>query len=89
MIVLLNTCFFSASASTGQVAGETEVLAQIKLKMRDVAGTSVVVTRRLQSSQKRKKLEMKTLEGIIQRLNQETNEVCMHLSMHVYMWRYI
>lgn len=58
-----------------QIAGETEVLAQIRLKMHNVAGQVVVVTRRLQSSQKKKKLEMKTLEGLIQREDPSTGSV--------------
>jgi hypothetical protein len=60
------------------VAGETEVLAQVKLKMHTVAGQPVVVTRRIQASQKKKKIEMKTLEGMIQRIDPATGQVwCM------------
>ena len=67
--------YFSLFISSFQIAGETEVLAQIRLKMHNVAGQVVVVTRRLQSSQKKKKLEMKTLEGLIQREDPSTGAV--------------
>ena len=41
--------------------------ATIKLKMRDVAGATVVVTRKMNSTQSKKKLQMKTLESLIEK----------------------
>ncbi len=65
-----------------QVAKEMEVQAQIKLKLHNVAGQIAVVTRRLQSSQKKKKLEMKTLEGLIQREDPVTKAVSSIVVLH-------
>ena len=57
-----------------KLSRETEVKAQIKLKFRNVKSTSMVVTRSLQSTQKRNKLEQKTLEGVLMTIDQVTGE---------------
>ncbi|EDO44237.1 predicted protein [Nematostella vectensis] len=49
------------------VAGEQEVKGQIKLKFKDVTGNYVVVTRTLVAQQKGKKLETRTMDGVIMR----------------------
>uniref|UniRef100_A0A8C1PLT3 RAD50 homolog, double strand break repair protein n=1 Tax=Cyprinus carpio TaxID=7962 RepID=A0A8C1PLT3_CYPCA len=48
-------------------AHETDVRAQIRLQFRDVNGDPVAVQRSMQSTQKGKKTEFKTLEGVITR----------------------
>ncbi|XP_012889232.1 PREDICTED: DNA repair protein RAD50-like [Dipodomys ordii] len=50
-----------------KVAQETDVRAQIRLQFRDVNGELVAVQRSMLCSQKSKKTEFKTLEGIITR----------------------
>ncbi|KAM7333403.1 DNA repair protein RAD50 isoform X1 [Alexandromys fortis] len=50
-----------------KVAQETDVRAQIRLQFRDVNGEVVAVQRSMLCSQKSKKTEFKTLEGIISR----------------------
>src|ERR1700722_6888625 len=57
-----------------KLSRETEVKAQIKLKFRNVKSASMVVTRSLQSTQKRNKLEQKTLEGVLMTIDQATGE---------------
>ncbi|KAL4659760.1 DNA repair protein RAD50 [Arapaima gigas] len=49
-------------------AHETDVRAQIRLQFRDVNGELVAVQRSMQSTQKGKKTEFKTLEGVITRI---------------------
>uniref|UniRef100_A0A673HPB9 DNA repair protein RAD50-like n=1 Tax=Sinocyclocheilus rhinocerous TaxID=307959 RepID=A0A673HPB9_9TELE len=49
-------------------AHETDVRAQIRLQFRDVNGDPVAVQRSMQSTQKGKKTEFKTLEGVITRV---------------------
>jgi len=48
-----------------KISGEVEVKGQIKLKFRNLRGQTMVVTRSLQSTQKRSKLEQKTLESLL------------------------
>ncbi|GAB1296065.1 DNA repair protein RAD50 [Apodemus speciosus] len=50
-----------------KVAQETDVRAQIRLQFRDVNGEMVAVQRSMLCSQKSKKTEFKTLEGVITR----------------------
>lgn len=64
MLVLLRTVFFCLPS---KVAQETDVRAQIRLQFRDVNGEVVAVQRSMLCSQKSKKTEFKTLEGIISR----------------------
>ncbi|XP_063059247.1 DNA repair protein RAD50 [Engraulis encrasicolus] len=47
---------------------ETDVRAQIRLQFRDVNGEFVAVQRSMMCSQRRKKMEFKTLEGVITRM---------------------
>ncbi|XP_036381636.1 DNA repair protein RAD50 [Megalops cyprinoides] len=49
-------------------AHETDVRAQIRLQFRDVNGEQVAVQRSMQSTQKGKRAEFKTLEGVITRI---------------------
>ncbi|XP_056587602.1 DNA repair protein RAD50 [Triplophysa dalaica] len=49
-------------------AHETDVRAQIRLQFRDVNGDAIAVQRSMQSTQKGKKTEFKTLEGVITRI---------------------
>ncbi|XP_065143320.1 DNA repair protein RAD50 [Paramisgurnus dabryanus] len=49
-------------------AHETDVRAQIRLQFRDVNGEPMAVQRSMQSTQKGKKTEFKTLEGVITRI---------------------
>uniref|UniRef100_A0A8C9TPQ1 RAD50 double strand break repair protein n=1 Tax=Scleropages formosus TaxID=113540 RepID=A0A8C9TPQ1_SCLFO len=49
-------------------AHETDVRAQIRLQFRDVNGDVVAVQRSMQCTQKGKKIEFKTLEGVITRV---------------------
>uniref|UniRef100_A0A670Y8A9 RAD50 double strand break repair protein n=1 Tax=Pseudonaja textilis TaxID=8673 RepID=A0A670Y8A9_PSETE len=51
-----------------KVANETDVRAQIRLQFRDVNGELVAVQRSMVCSQKGKKTEFKTLEGVITRI---------------------
>lgn len=51
-----------------QDAQETDVRAQIRLQFRDVNGEFVAVQRSMMCSQRRKKMEFKTLEGVITRM---------------------
>ena len=50
-----------------KVAQETDVRAQIRLQFRDVNGEIVAVQRSMLCTQKSKKTEFKTLEGVITR----------------------
>ncbi|KFM12104.1 DNA repair protein RAD50 [Aptenodytes forsteri] len=50
-----------------KVANETDVRAQIRLQFRDVNGELVAVQRSMVCTQKGKKMEFKTLEGVITR----------------------
>lgn len=50
-----------------KVANETDVRAQIRLQFRDVNGELVAVQRSMICTQKGKKTEFKTLEGVITR----------------------
>lgn len=50
-----------------KVANETDVRAQIRLQFRDVNGELVAVQRSMVCTQKGKKTEFKTLEGVITR----------------------
>lgn len=50
-----------------KVAQETDVRAQIRLQFRDVNGELVAVQRSMLCTQKSKKTEFKTLEGVITR----------------------
>ncbi|XP_053391568.1 DNA repair protein RAD50-like, partial [Mercenaria mercenaria] len=52
-----------------KVAHEREVRGQVQLLFHDVTGKSVSVKRSLTATQKGKKVEMKTLDGVITRLN--------------------
>lgn len=52
-----------------KVAHETEVKAQVKLRFKDKAGKDVVVTRNLVATQKLKRIEFKSLEGTILRVD--------------------
>ncbi|XP_041462999.1 DNA repair protein RAD50-like [Lytechinus variegatus] len=52
-----------------KVAHETEVKAQVKLRFKDKAGKDVVVTRSMVATQKVKKIEFKSLEGTILRVD--------------------
>lgn len=51
-----------------KVAHETDVRAQIRLQLRDVTGEMVAVQRSMVCTQKGKKTEFKTLEGVITRM---------------------
>lgn len=64
ILALLMTVFFCLQL---KVAQETDVRAQIRLQFRDVNGEVVAVQRSMLCSQKSKKTEFKTLEGIITR----------------------
>lgn len=57
-----------------QVAHETEVKAQIKLRFITSSGQPVVVVRSFQLSQKKAALQFKTLDSILQTINAETGE---------------
>lgn len=50
-----------------KVANERDVRAQIRLQFRDVNGELVAVQRSMVCTQKEKKTEFKTLEGVITR----------------------
>lgn len=50
-----------------KIAHEKEVKAQIKLSFRDIANKEVIVVRSMTGTQKAKKVEMKTLDGVITR----------------------
>ncbi|XP_030836094.1 DNA repair protein RAD50-like [Strongylocentrotus purpuratus] len=51
-----------------KVAHETEVKAQVKLCFKDKAGKDVVVTRSMLATKKEKRIEFKSLEGTIERV---------------------
>ncbi|XP_033111365.1 DNA repair protein RAD50-like [Anneissia japonica] len=53
-----------------KVADESEVKAQVKIRFTDIANKSMVVTRNLTATQKASRVEFKTLEGTIFRINQ-------------------
>lgn len=63
--MLLTIVFFCFPS---KVAQETDVRAQIRLQFRDVNGEMVLVQRSMLCSQKSKKTEFKTLEGVITRI---------------------
>lgn len=52
-----------------KIAHETEVKGQVRLQFRDITGQQCVVQRIIQATQKAKKVETKTLDGIITRRN--------------------
>jgi hypothetical protein len=58
--------------AAAQVAGETEVKAQIKLRFRTATGAPVVVCRSFQLSQKKAALQFKTLDSVLQTYNKDT-----------------
>lgn len=60
-----HTCFIVVVCM--KVAHETDVRAQIRLQFRDVNGELVAVQRSMVCTQKNKKTEFKTLEGVITR----------------------
>ncbi|XP_052793219.1 DNA repair protein RAD50-like isoform X2 [Mya arenaria] len=67
-----------------KVAGEREVRGQIRLQLRDVTHCPLIVTRSLTATQKGKKVEMKTLEAQVTRINangekQQTSSKCIDL----------
>lgn len=58
-----------------KLSGDSDVKAQIRLKFRNVKGQSMVVTRSMQSTQKKNnKLEQKSLEGLLVTTDQSTGE---------------
>ncbi|KAH3843771.1 hypothetical protein DPMN_117302, partial [Dreissena polymorpha] len=67
-----------------KVAGEREVKGQVKLQFRDISNKPLIVQRSLTATQKGKKVEMKTLDGVITRMNaagekQSISSKCMDL----------
>ncbi|KAK6173416.1 hypothetical protein SNE40_016870 [Patella caerulea] len=50
-----------------KIAHEREVKGQIRLQIRDVTGKQVLITKSMLATQKVKKVEMRTLEGVITR----------------------
>ncbi|XP_052545763.1 DNA repair protein RAD50 isoform X1 [Tympanuchus pallidicinctus] len=58
-----------------KVANETDVRAQIRLQFRDVNGELVAVQRSMVCTQKSKKTEFKTLEGVITRTSRHGEKV--------------
>lgn len=57
-----------------KVSREVEVKGQIKLKFKNVRGQTMVCTRSLQSTQKKSKLEQKTLESLLSTTDPTTGE---------------
>eukprot|EP00879_Flechtneria_rotunda_P006310 GHRR01006632.1.p1 GENE.GHRR01006632.1~~GHRR01006632.1.p1 ORF type:complete len:729 (+),score=251.26 GHRR01006632.1:230-2416(+) len=57
-----------------KVAGETEVKAQIKLRLRTSMGMPFVVVRSFQSVQKKTTLQFKSLDATLQAYNKDTNQ---------------
>ncbi|KAL4230576.1 DNA repair protein rad50 [Mactra antiquata] len=67
-----------------KVAHEREVKGQVRLQFKDISQKSVVVQRSITATQKLKKVEMKTLDGVITRMNaagekQSINSKCADL----------
>ncbi|XP_060561864.1 DNA repair protein RAD50-like isoform X2 [Ruditapes philippinarum] len=67
-----------------KIAHEREVRGQVRLQFRDISQKPVIVQRSLTATQKAKKVEMKTLDGVITRLNaagekQSINSKCADL----------
>uniref|UniRef100_A0A8C7BHV0 DNA repair protein RAD50 n=1 Tax=Neovison vison TaxID=452646 RepID=A0A8C7BHV0_NEOVI len=58
-----------------KVAQETDVRAQIRLQFRDVNGEVIAVQRSMVCTQKSKKTEFKTLEGVITRTNKTKQKI--------------
>lgn len=52
-----------------------QTLAQVKLRIKDLKGEKVVVTRSLKATQKAKRLEVKTMDATITRGIKATGEV--------------
>lgn len=57
-----------------KLVNESEIKAQIKLKFKNVKGQTMVATRSLQISQKKSKLEQKTLESLLVTTDATTGE---------------
>jgi len=57
-----------------KISRELEVKAQMKLKFKNTRGQTMVVTRSLQSTQKKNKLEQKTLESLLATTDPVTGE---------------
>ncbi|PJF17348.1 Rad50 meiotic double strand DNA break [Paramicrosporidium saccamoebae] len=57
-----------------KVSREAEVKGQIKLKFKNVRGQTMVCTRSMQSTQKKTKLEQKTLESVLATTDLQTGE---------------
>ncbi|RKP14620.1 P-loop containing nucleoside triphosphate hydrolase protein [Piptocephalis cylindrospora] len=57
-----------------KLAGESEVLAQVKLKFHNVNGRQMVVTRSIQLTKQRTKVSQKTLESLLHAKDPETGE---------------
>lgn len=65
------------------MCGESVVKARIKLKFQDVSGNSIVVSRAMESTQKKNKITTKTLEGCIEKTDANTKEVILaHQCLH-------
>ncbi|KAL5011885.1 hypothetical protein ScPMuIL_010436 [Solemya velum] len=57
-----------------KVAHEREVKGQVRLQFKDVSGESCIVQRSMVATQKMKKIEMRTLDGVITRRDKRTGE---------------
>ena len=62
------------------MAGETEVKAEVRLRVKNVAGDRIVIGRKLQVTKKKATLSMKTLEGFITYADEQgdTNKVSLY-----------
>ncbi|KAL8624024.1 hypothetical protein ACOMHN_041614 [Nucella lapillus] len=58
-----------------KVAHETMVRGQVRLQLRDIAGSIMQVQRSMEATQKVKKIEMRTLDAVITRYNKEGEKV--------------
>ncbi|XP_076445993.1 DNA repair protein RAD50-like [Babylonia areolata] len=58
-----------------KVAGEVMVRGQVRLQLRDITGNVVQVQRSMEATQKVKKIETRTLDAVITRLNKEGEKV--------------
>lgn len=58
-----------------QIAGETEVKAQIKCRLRTAKGSPMIVNRNFMLTQQKTRQTFKTLDGSIQTMQPETNEL--------------
>ena len=71
-----------------QVAGETEIKGQIKLRFKTAAGKDVVCIRSFQLTQKGTKMEYKAIESVLQTIDPQTGEVLITAhSIHWYIQR--